>query len=351
MIYNLHLLRAIAASMVVLHHARDELVHAFPGTSHVVMGAAGVDIFFVLSGVVVTLAERERGWGPSAFAMRRAMRVVPMYWLSLMVVGLLLVAGLSPVGVQSADATITNMLRSMFFVPFERVHGSVMPLLGVGWTLNYEAFFYAIVASLAWLASSIRALALIATMLVLVGLGSILNVGGVAWSFYTNPILLEFAAGVALAHLWSRHQGRGRYDAWIGAVLIAAGIALLLWNARYDGFEKLMMNRIIIFGIPAVLCVAGAMMLERAGRVVNTPFVMLMGAASYALYLFHAIVFQCLAVLGRAIGLAGDTATVVILITLIGIVLSHVVGVILHLYVEKPLTGFLSGSKTRARPA
>lgn len=351
MIHNLHLLRAVAAAMVVVHHLRDGLMRVFPEAGQVVVGAAGVDLFFVLSGVVISLAERERVGAPGAFALRRAGRVMPMYWLALACVGLMLVAGMSPVGVQATDATITNMLRSMFFVPFERAHGAIMPLLGVGWTLNYEAFFYAIFASLMYVNPNKRPAALMAVMVTLVGLGAVLQPPGVAWAFYTNPILLEFAAGVGLAHLWVRYGQRTQVDTLLGTGLLGAGIILLLLNARYEGFEQLMEARVVIFGVPAMMCVAGAMLLERGGLVARGPVIELLGAASFALYLVHVIVLQCLDVLCRSIGLQLNTAQAVIAIAVTGFGVSHLVAIILHLRVEKPLTALLRGAKPSARTA
>lgn len=351
MIYNLHLLRAVAAAMVVVHHARDGLTPAFPDAGQVVVGAAGVDLFFVLSGVVITLAERERVGAPGAFALRRAIRVVPMYWLALAVVGLMLVAGFSPVGVQATDATITNMLRSMFFVPFERAHGAVMPLLGLGWTLNYEAFFYAIFASLMFVHPNQRPATLIAVMVTLVGLGTVLHPPGVAWAFYTNPILLEFAAGVGLAHLWTRFRHPSQADVILGAGLLGVGVALLLWNANFEAFEQLMPARVLVFGVPATFCVAGAMLLERGGCFARGPLVMLLGAASFMLYLFHVIVLQCLDVVCRAIGIPLNTAEAVIGMAVAGFLLSHLVAILIHLRIEIPLTALLRGAKPKRYPA
>lgn len=349
MIYNLQFLRALAAAMVVAHHLREGLAQALPQAETFVIGAAGVDIFFVLSGVVITIAMQQHNRTPAAFFMRRAIRVVPMYWIALTTVGLMLVAGLSPLGVQAADATFANMLRSMFFIPFERAHGAVMPLLGVGWTLNYEMFFYAIFAGIMVLAPEKRQLATIAVMISLALIGAVLKPSWIVVSFYTNPILLEFAAGVALAQLWGRSSGKG--DRVIGGALLIAGISLLVLQATYEGFNHVSPYRALAFGVPAVLCVAGAMLLERGGLCLRAPFVILLGAASYALYLFHAIVLQCVDVLSRAAGLDDSSIPVALAIAGLGFVLSQVVAVVVHLRIEKPLTTLLSSAAPGVRTA
>lgn len=350
LIYNLQLLRAVAAAMVVAHHARDGITPAFPEAANVIIGAAGVDVFFVLSGVVITLAERQSSSSPGAFMMRRAVRVIPMYWLALATIGLLLMAGLSPIGVVASDATVSNMLRSMFLVPFERAHGAVMPLLGVGWTLNYEAFFYAIFAAMMFLPASKRLPGVLGALCLCAAIGLISRPSNVAIGYYTNPILLEFAAGVALAHLWSARKVQRRSDAALGVGMIIAAVGLLIWHASYDGFDKLMMSRVVVFGLPAVLCVWGAMLLERGGFAVRNPALVLLGAASYVLYLFHAIILQCIDVLARTLNLPMQTAPVAIAVAVFGFVLVHLIAIWLHLYVEKPLTAALRGTKALTRP-
>ena len=65
--------------MVVAHHLREGLANALPQASSFVVGAAGVDIFFVLSGVVITLAMQQHTRSPGAFFMRRTFKGAPLY--------------------------------------------------------------------------------------------------------------------------------------------------------------------------------------------------------------------------------------------------------------------------------
>ncbi len=335
--------------MVLAHHLRGGLSDALPQVNDFIIGAAGVDIFFVLSGVVITLAMRQHNRSPGTFFMRRAIRVVPMYWVALSVVGLMLVAGLSPLGVQTTDATFANMLRSMFFIPFERAHGAVMPLLGVGWTLNYEMFFYTIFAGLMVLAPSKRQIATILVMVVLAAIGTVVAPTGTLVSFYTNPILLEFAAGVALAQLWLRAPGQ--YEAHIGTILLLAGISLLIFQAVHDAFDQVSVYRALTFGIPAVLCVSGAMLLERGGLFFQSRFMILLGSASYVMYLFHAIVLQCVDVFAHKIGLDLTSVKTALCLAVLGFVSAHIIAIVVHLKIEKPLTTLLRDTTMGTRTA
>ncbi|MGI3170908.1 acyltransferase family protein [Pseudooceanicola sp. C21-150M6] len=336
------MLRAVAAGMVVVHHSIDILSNTFPGVHSVVVGAAGVDIFFVLSGVVIALSEHGRPPAPGGFLLRRIIRVWPMYWLALWLIGLGVIAGASPVGVQPVDGTIGNMLKSMFFIPFERAHGAIMPLLGVGWTLNYEMFFYLVFALLIFLPDRVRALALMGTMVVLALLGLALSPENVVLSFFSNPILLEFAAGVGLAQLWIANWGAGRHDRVAGAALLALGVAGFVLMNSPEGFSQLMLSRVLVFGIPAVLCVAGAMLIERSGLSIKSRFWMELGAASYVLYLFHSFVLQIVFKGGNAAGLQSLGPVAQVAAAIFAFVLAHLVAVFLHRRVEKPVTAMLN---------
>lgn len=349
-ISNLQILRAVAAGMVVLHHVRDLVDHAYPWVKSIHVGAAGVDVFFVLSGVVISLAETGRSGAPGAFLMRRVIRVVPMYWIALFLIAIALTAGLSPVGVHPSDGNIENLLKSMFFVPFERWHGAVMPLLGVGWTLNYEMFFYVIFAVFIFLPATGRATALVAVMCLLTLAGLLFRPSGVIAAFYTNPILLEFAAGVVLAQLWVRESMKSRHDGIAGIALLVVGVALFVVMARPDGFEQLAPARVLFFGIPAVLCVAGAMLMERAGLRSENRLLLLLGAASYVLYLFHAFVLQFLEKALGALSLHDLTGVPLLALVVIAVVLCHVIGVVIHKRVEMPVTAALRRSSGQKRP-
>jgi exopolysaccharide production protein ExoZ len=338
---NLQALRGIAAALVVVHHLRDILAQSWPAVKDVQLGAAGVDIFFVLSGVVIALSEARREPDLRGFAVRRIVRVVPNYWAILAVIGLMLLAGLSPVGIQATDGTFENLTKSAAFIPFERAHGAIMPLLGVGWTLNYEMFFYLVFAALIWLPAGMRTVVLLAVMLALVTLGRVIQPEGVLARFYTNPILLEFAAGVMLATWWMYHR-KTRLDRWMGIGLCVVGCIGLLLAARPEGFEQLMPERALIFGIPAVLIVAGTMLAESGGARLTGRFWALMGAASYAVYLSHTLVLQIVEKVANALGLLSGSTVVVLAVAVAGFVASHVIGYMFYAKFEEPVKQFLS---------
>src|SRR5215467_2504234 len=142
-------LRALAAAAVVAFHVRFDFVNNVspPGFLPAAfnLGAAGVDLFFVISGFVMVYSSESlfgRPNAPATFLLRRIVRIVPLYWLMTSVMlAYVLARGFGP-----SDASPQLALASYFFIPYRRPSGAMDPLYGIGWTLNYEMFFYVVFA-------------------------------------------------------------------------------------------------------------------------------------------------------------------------------------------------------------
>ena len=144
---SIQILRAAAAMGVVFAHLTESYRAVFNAKDAVwdfYYGNFGVDLFFVISGFVMVYASEALFGQPGAsrkFVIRRLIRIVPLYWIatSYALWGLLNVTGLN-----LPAATWKSIFGSYFFLPFPFPTGG--PLLIVGWTLNYEMFFYLIFA-------------------------------------------------------------------------------------------------------------------------------------------------------------------------------------------------------------
>jgi len=143
-------LRAIAALLVVVYHAFDmwgaRIDSAAPGISWT-NGAAGVDIFFVISGFVMVASSRRIASQPHAgwtFIQQRIVRIVPLYWL-LTTAKLILVFFFADLALRSG-IDFDYVARSYLFFPVVDGAGHFRPLLPVGWTLTYEFLFYLLFA-------------------------------------------------------------------------------------------------------------------------------------------------------------------------------------------------------------
>jgi peptidoglycan/LPS O-acetylase OafA/YrhL len=92
-LFTVQALRAIAAAAVVSYHVLFMLVHSGGYAFNVsTIGGAGVDLFFLISGMIYTNYDVfARPGAPALFMRRRIIRVVPMYWVCTTIVVVLLV--------------------------------------------------------------------------------------------------------------------------------------------------------------------------------------------------------------------------------------------------------------------
>lgn len=331
MFSNIQVLRAVAALMVVFDHWADHYGGSLQQVG--LLGSTGVDIFFVISGFVMVRSTWDRKASPQSFAVNRLIRIVPLYWMGTFAV--LVAALVMPTAFRSTEAAVVPLLKSLAFVPYLKTSGLVQPLLFPGWTLNYEMFFYALFAvSLYVKTREARTALLLSFLCVLVVIGQIAHPAGVLAGFYTMPIILEFGYGVLLG----AGLGRGALpaSAWRGGWwLLGLGfVGLLVMQPLFAGVD-----RGFKVGPFALLIVYAAVELERQGVAVRSKWVLLLGAASYAVYLVHpfagAAVFL---IVTRLPLLPGVGVAVSAFLTF---TVTVAAGVLVHLWIERPVSHWL----------
>ena len=303
-------------------------------------GAAGVDMFFVISGfIMVLVCQRE----PDAltFLRHRLIRIAPLYWLCtlLRIGGRLTLSGLDA----GPPLTIGQVATSVAFLPYWDGSGSIAPLLRQGWSLQFEMFFYLVVAAALRCAPRRVLICASAALLGLVGVGALAGIpqDGPAsvLSVYVHPMLLEFIAGLAIGRLWLAKRLPGPRQAILLAALGFAGLAAAA--AAGPQWEPL---RVWVWGAPCALIVLGCVALEAAGRIPNLPRLTAIGDASYSLYLTHSTVIFALASLKPALP-AGSPGSLLLGGTLMGACV--VVAQLVYRRVEAPLLAALRGRTNR----
>ncbi len=244
---SIQALRGAAALLVVIFHAG---LHFDPSEATFRIGNAGVDVFFVISGFVMWTVTARRPTSPTAFLHQRVIRLVPMYWvftLAMLVFWLVL-----PREFPHMHPDPWHYLLSLAFVPhISPDTGQVLPVLGQGWTLNFEIFFYILFAAVLLLPSARRFGAITAMLLILPVSGLFLATPDIPATTLLSPLLIEFLGGILLA--WLVADGVRPRIAWCwGAV--AAGVVLLAFAApgRNDNWARL-----LEYGLPALLLVGG----------------------------------------------------------------------------------------------
>ncbi len=276
MLIGVQYLRAIAASLVVIQH----ITHFVPGGKwHMVGGGFGVDLFFLISGFVIWVSGAHMA--PGEFALRRIARIVPLYWAATLIAAFFqLRNGFLPYFWPEAG----DFIRSLLFIPYENPirNADISPVLGVGWTLNLEMYFYALF-TLGLVVARAHVLAFVVGVLCFVPtVAAVTNAGDPLLPFYAQSITLEFAAGMLVG--WAYSGRKFQAAGWIApAVMLALAAALLVYGPRSG-------VRALDFGMPAALILQAVIALEPVFLRRPWRLGVLMGDASYALYLTHALI-------------------------------------------------------------
>jgi peptidoglycan/LPS O-acetylase OafA/YrhL/glycosyltransferase involved in cell wall biosynthesis len=320
---NLQAVRAYAALSVILVHLLPLYGFSSP------VGHYGVDLFFVLSGFLMALIAAT---DPSDFLIRRLIRIVPVYWLC--TAGVFLIARLSPEVLHSTKADWGNLVKSLLFIPYRKESGLMQPMLNPGWTLNYEMFFYAVFALALRLKLPKPSLFVALSVAVLPAVAWLRPLSGDILQFYSSPIVLDFVLGIGVYHLLSR------FDAETGSVRLglAGLLGCLILLPCLEAVWGLQ-NRELLLGLPAVLIIFLAVRLERKGWSVTNRLLLLVGDASYSLYLTHLYVLQTgekMFGLGQPTSIAAKTVLGIFLV-----VLAILLACALRLLFEVPLVRIL----------
>ena len=282
-LHNIQALRAIAAIMVILHHALPHY-NAMGGSLKIIRhisewGFAGVDIFFVISGFIMayTTFHKDRNTtSATTFLKHRLYRIYLGYWPFFFIMLSILVV------INSQRLSSINIIDS-FTLSNTDMFQLVLP---VSWSLSYELYFYFLF--LFTFLFSVKKLYIIIPLFV----GFILFL--VLYAFF-NPnfsihflyshFLLEFFAGVLL-YMYKEYLMK-RWIILLSLLIIGISLWYGINHETKNGFP-----RVLTFGTTALFIVIIALILEqenlyRAGKNFES-----LGNASYTLYLSHLIIIE-----------------------------------------------------------
>jgi len=290
-----------------------------------VIGGAGVDIFFVISGFIIyhvvqrSVASMDTvgKWrSVYVFATKRFIRIYPLYWIVFGVACLVMVW--APPAAQPHEPLL-KLLTLIDNVPNFRVY--------VAWTLTFEVYFYAVMA-LSLLLFAKRAM-----------------VGVTIW----------FA--IAVAMLIDRGFLRFHGALLVGAFLwMAAGLVFLMpsvfeqnvanWG-RLVATNRSFALHVVGGGIPAAIFIYGLVVLEARQRWIMPPVLQYLGNASYSIYLWHAVVFYAVAEGFIRLGWTGSVSPTALTALMVAIGLG--VALVSYHCIETPLLRLLGKRITQPR--
>ena len=278
---SIQALRGLAALLVVFFHIRSLELKGIAENGLTEQswiggvftnGYVGVDLFFVISGFIMVFVTQEAGTGArqaADFLFARATRILPVWWAfaGFMAAYIAIVHGLLPGGegwatVSRGQPLVPYMAKSFLLQP-----QAAFPVLGVGWTLVHEMYFYIVFTVLMCLPRRLlpHFLALWAILLVA---GTFLGFAAPYANTYRDlvfyPMTMEFILGAFAGLLVTN----GRL--WRCGVVTLIGTAWLMVSLCFQGLETrftLEWGRVLWFGPPSALIIYGVSGLELRGRV------------------------------------------------------------------------------------
>ena len=282
-------LRAIAVVAVLLFHA---FPHAVPG------GFVGVDIFFVISGYIITKTYFERlRTGEvtlTQFYIKRFRRLAPAYILVLMVTTAAAYLLVNPLYLKNFSESLAAQpfyLQNIVFWKQGDYFDNALskPLLHT-WSLAVEEQFYILYGLLILVVRRKRKLSipLLVSLLALLALGSfaanylLSHISPKTAFFWLPTRIWELAIGVMLGLGGKRVPATNApYLKWGGLLAIVAAIGLFNEGAAFQGVQA----AIACAGTAAVIAALASM--QRADLLLDNPLVAYLGKTSYSLYLWH----------------------------------------------------------------
>jgi exopolysaccharide production protein ExoZ len=339
-------LRAIAALLVVWTHSIDAAqAHAHSrqgGFFHLAgFGACGLDIFFVISGFIVSLVAarsvQKQQHSARTFLARRFTRIYPLYWILTGVVILEAQLGRHPILWSEVEWLPTVGLVPSFTYP------AAAPVLSLGWSLVFEMYFYFVLAAAMALRPKTLVRNTVVFLAVMIGIGAAFGFHRPLLILWSNPILLEFLFGCLIGQVY-HYRCKTPWDKvtlaapWIltcGSLCLIATAFTGYGTINYEGMTLNGLSswpRVALWGVPSALIVLGAVLWSPAMRSFPARLLVFLGDASYSIYLCTDPARSTVEHFWRFFGRwGGDFA---ILLCLIACTLA---GVLCYLAVERPL--------------
>ena len=294
--------RGLAASAVLLCHCDMILEEMFSQRllgNIFSFGGAGVDFFFVLSGFIIFYIHAkdiEQPTKAKAFAIKRLIRVYPLYWL---VLGLKMVSSwVSGYDPALKTRTAIEVIKAITLFPQDKTL-IASGFLGVSWTLSFEVFFY-FVFGLAIVFPRKIILPIVGLWLS-ISLANLIGIlpldpNSLLYSFWFSPLNLEFALGCLAAYLLRRYQfSHGLFILSFGLFLVSVSIALDIYTSTRNLPSLTKHLSVLFYGIPCWVLIMGSVTLESEKTIHIAPVFSAVGNASYSIYLMHGFFISNLA--------------------------------------------------------
>lgn len=297
---TIQVLRFVAAVSVVLFHANQ--VVAPWGTESLIfgtaayflgMGAAGVHVFFCISGFVMVYTSYYRGksnFNAADFMTKRVIRIYPIYWICCAIY----LFSYQLIG-KPYSISIQDTFGAMFLLPTD-----ASKIIGPAWTLFYEMYFY-ICFCLFMRTGLLKGLSALTVFFMSAVSARVLFPSSWIAQQFGNILLLEFVAGAWVGFVAIRYPAQ---LARLGPSALTLGLTGFIAGAWLDYHR---VTTLIAWGLPSLMLLAGAIGIEFARRLPRwISRLAFLGDGSYFLYLSHILIIDAAVLLLAKFGVAGD---------------------------------------------
>ncbi|KAA6432738.1 acyltransferase [Dyadobacter flavalbus] len=297
-------LRGIAAFIIMVYHLKPILIPNDPFKKEIDFlfnsGPAGVDLFFIISGFIMVLITRKLpGTFPSTleFFIKRIIRIWPLYIFAT-IYYLIITYRFS-----LDQIPVLKAIDSLLFIPLENTDPPYWgyPSLSVGWSLNYEIYFYILTAlSLSfgkyrWYFFSFM---IITTLIVIPVLYGTLTLDPTQNQLYkypylnliTNPVIWNFVYGILIGLLYNSELFSAHLSNLFSSVhLLFIIVMLAIWQYLSGFFAGHGPDE---WGFSMAVLFTALLFYSRNKAKAYPYWLVYLGEISFSIYLWHLPVYE-----------------------------------------------------------
>ncbi|WP_431611652.1 acyltransferase family protein [Chryseobacterium sp. 'Rf worker isolate 10'] len=322
---NLQILRGISALLVCCFHFRETI--NLPGLNLGDLlfkkGSIGVPVFFIISGFIMAFTTQKINFSKDSFQQiilfykKRVIRIVPLYYL-------LTFAAMIPGGsflLYFYGSGLHELIHSLLFLPTRKG----FPVLFLGWSLNFEMFFY-LIFGLSLFFKEKRYYFIAGFFILTSILSSFIQFESPYLQMVTHSLNLYFVVGILFALLLNKYTVPKNWAAIISVIGISSFILVLLSIIPIDNdWVKLSIISTFVFAF---------LTFDYIFHFKGNKLLIFLGDISYSLYLSHPFVEIVL----KRFKVEGYLSIPFFLLKIVSVI---IVASLLYYFVEKKITNYL----------
>ena len=288
-------------------------------------GIWGVDIFFVISGFIMMYVTENN---EKFFLLKRIFRIVPLYWI--LTLGVFVLAIFIPEVLNNTTANIAHLIKSLFFIPFDKNGTGHFPILFLGWTLNFEVIFYFLFSLSLVFFKENRMIACSIFIIIFLVFNKVFSEKNFIFETYANDIFIEFIFGMILFTIWKRYKNKistNLTNHFICLTILLVSIFIL----NYYNF-----SRSISYGLPSLIL--AIYFLFFLNHLKFPKILVSLGDASYCIYLLHPYIIQFFY---KILEINEYDIIIELFFTLIISIIVFIISLLIYKFIEFPINGSL----------